>query len=471
MGVFDKLLRRKAKPQRIAFGSWPNDPTASDDMRTWSAIGRRALRDLGLPKQQQMIDRGFNIYRTNPLLRGIVRNTVNFIIGEGLSVDAKNEKVKELLDEFRAKNHIAEIEQDMCCDQILTGELCVIAPVNEIDASVTVGFVDAKEIKEILVNPMNYNEAQFVVLVPAMTGQQERKLRIIHEEDVNGQRRLVGDCFFWTVNKSLTGTRGISDFYASFDWCEGLEDLEFSALERAMIQLRYAEVWAYPGTDPQTLQRMATPGDALYQPVPKSGTRILTSAQTARDGVSFISPELGAAELVPTVEMFREMILAGTGIPKHWLGSGVDVNRASAMQMDTPAQRWLQGRQKKFIDQMRQMYQFVIDQQLLLTEKLSGLSDEELEFEVTAPEVATKDEMERSQTLVNKINALAAAHMGRGISDLQFADATVQALRDSGFDIEELPAGEVQVQSQVKSPEELAQAEIKKQFKNITKPE
>jgi hypothetical protein len=138
-----------------------------------------------------------------------------------------------------------------------------------------------------------------------------------------------------------------------------------------------------------------------------------------------VAPQLGSFEMAKEGEVILEHIAGGSGFQKPWLGSGGDTNRATAREMGTPTHRRLAYRQKFFVDCIREMLRFVLEQ-AARAGRFSGELDEgnmtlpvyadgkptknrraliDL-VEIHAPELAPRDAAAAGQTVLSVAQAL-----------------------------------------------------------------
>jgi hypothetical protein len=131
--------------------------------------------------------------------------------------------------------------------------------------------------------------------------------------------------------------------------------------------------------------------------------------------------------------MFLSIIYAGSGIPKHWFGTGEDVNRASALEMGSPVLKKLAARQALIKAYFKDICQFVLDQKRIFTDELKGVLW--WDFDIEAPEIAVRDDAMAAQSLTAKIDALSAAKLAGAIDAMQLSQAVQDCLADSGIKI------------------------------------
>jgi hypothetical protein len=108
------------------------------------------------------------------------------------------------------------------------------------------------------------------------------------------------------------------------------------------------------------------------------------------------APALNAWDYQAFVEVVWNHIAASTGIPKHWIASTIDVNRATATEMAEPTIKTLETRQRFVIEMLQELCAFALDQAELagrISKRRSapGHLPTAWPLKVTAPEIRTRD--------------------------------------------------------------------------------
>ena len=136
---------------------------------------------------------------------------------------------------------------------------------------------------------------------------------------------------------------------------------------------------------------------------------------------------------------------SGSGQPIHWFGTGEDTNRASALEMNSPAHKALSERQGYFVyGCIYELLEFVRDQKRIFRpQEFSGVTD--FGFEVVAPDIGMRDEAARASVLREHMTAISIAQQNGAYGPEQTAELMKQALQRAGFEVDEisLDAGEI----------------------------
>ncbi|HEX4207867.1 MAG TPA: hypothetical protein VHZ51_27445 [Ktedonobacteraceae bacterium] len=97
----------------------------------------------------------YEAYNANPLASSIIELTTSFVLGEGLTVSAHDQRVQTVLDAFwqHPENHMDERVYSLCTELSLFGEQFVRFFVNRYDGSVIIRQIDPSLIDEIETDP------------------------------------------------------------------------------------------------------------------------------------------------------------------------------------------------------------------------------------------------------------------------------------------------------------------------------
>jgi hypothetical protein len=192
------------------------------------------------------------------------------------------------------------------------------------------------------------------------SGLVERELSIINVDKNTRSKtyeRLVGDCFYFTVNKVSSATRGRSTLLRLADWLDGYDQFLFARLERAFLLNNFIWDVMCEGMNKGDLEVFVK---TLSTPRPGSirahNEKVTWKAET---------PKLESADASQEARLFKNQILGGAGFPEHWFAEGSTTTRATAMEMGLPTLKNLKSKQKKIKFMIKRMLNFVIDQAII----------------------------------------------------------------------------------------------------------
>ena len=330
---------------------------SSEDSQ-WRSLTTDHLRDINILTHRRMQDIAFYLYDTNPMAGRIIEIIEDFIIGDGFTFKAENEEVQEVLDNFwnDPDNNLDEEMNINVVELFLFGELCLPVWVNPANGSVKLGYIDPKTILKIKKDPKN-PKINKTLIWKKVRGNKEYSMDIINIDKTLASKtygKLAGDCFYFTVNKVSSATRGRSCLLRLADWLDGYDQFLFARLERAFLLNNY--IWDVEcegmnkGELEEFVKNLSTPRPGSIR---AHNEKIRWKAET---------PKLEAADASSEANLFKNQILGGAGFPGHWFAEGDKTTRATAMEMSLPTLKNLKSKQKKIKFLIKRMFNFVIDQ-------------------------------------------------------------------------------------------------------------
>lgn len=406
-------------------------------------------KDLSPPAHDKHLRIAYYLYVTNPIAHRIIDMTRDFVVGDGAQYDAEDERVKEVLDKHwnDPVNHWDIKQFNKVKELFLYGEQIYPVFVNEITGHVRLGYIDPLNVEQILPDPGNPEILRTVVL---KTGKEialkqrnpdtgrlalvpKKTLKIIN---VDGNPRsptfgkLTGDCFYFAMNKASNATRGFSELLHLSDWIDAYDQLLFTSMERLMFLRAFLWDIQLEGADEAAIK--AKRKDLSMNP-PKPGAWMV---HNEKEKWTAVTPDLKATEHTAEEEKVRSLILGGAGMPPHWFGEGSDVNKATALAMDTPVFRMLKARQRYIRFMFEHIFRFCIDQAVI--KRTIPEDDEDLStgIKVTLPEFSVKDEAQIAATLTEVVNALTVARSQNWISDETAARLVAMIAGKFGLEID-----------------------------------
>ncbi len=128
--LFGKII--EAEANRIA-AAIPSGGGIDNDEHLYRKLTGNSKKDLSPLKQERMLQIAYHLYENNPLAHRIVEMTKDFIVGEGITYEAADEKVKDVLDAFWCDPvNMWDLKQHQKALELgLYGEQCYAAFVNE----------------------------------------------------------------------------------------------------------------------------------------------------------------------------------------------------------------------------------------------------------------------------------------------------------------------------------------------------
>ena len=360
--------------------------------RKLTSGARLQRRDLTPLQQDRMLEVTWYLWEQNPFARRLVTLMTDLIIGDGVTVEAADERIQEVID--RTWNHrinqfttrIREFHNFLS----LTGELILPVTQNTISGRPVFGFIDPYQVKD--VEPVEGNILiPNVLILKDQNGKPGERLKIVRENPETGN--LEGEVFYFAINKLPNSLRGRSDLLPLADWLDLYDQYLFAEVER--LQLLSAFVWDYTikGADDKKIK------DKLAGfPVPKPGT---VFGHNDNESLEARTPDLKAQDRSEVASMLRKHIGGSMGFPATYLGD-TDSNRATIEGQNDVMLKTPSARQKEFRTLIDLMVRFAIQG---ATGKNPALfRDAAVDYRIVMPEIGSKD-IARAATALSQVVA------------------------------------------------------------------
>lgn len=425
---------------------------ASGDTGDWTPLSRKMF-DRSLPKVflDEVANRAHLAWVRNADIRRIVEVLVTFTVGGGFTIKCNDKTglVQAWVDQFwndRANRMDWRI-REMARGAYLSGELFPVPAVNAYTGRVRLGFMDIRSVTDIKVDEatglekavvcnLQGSPVEYRIIYEDERGNAPVEMPLIYGEVTKNTGdstrtigKLVGQVFYWPLNRPVGAVRGSGDLTPAIDWAEGIEQLLWAAQDKVKLANQVYLTLTDDDATKEELRKMADPKEKdYYIKRPRVGTVLL---QNKRVKWGFIHPELAASDLETSVKLFHRRIETSSGLPEHWFGQGGDVNRATALEMNSPTHKWLKERQQQFRDYISDLVQFVIDQGRIFTDRLKTVSD--FSFEVSVEEIAVADETKQTASLQAVVTSVSTAVMSQLISAEVARSVLAEAFSRAGY--------------------------------------
>lgn len=356
----ERERRHKAVQKRIQ-EAYPMAGTTSGEDALWRSLTLDAARDLNQLTQKRMQEVAFYLYDTNPMGKRLIDIMPDFVVGDGFTYTAEDRDVYEVIDNFwnDPDNNLDLTIYDNVMELCLFGENCFPVWVNKANGAVKLGYVDPSNIVKVT-KQRNNPRLNDKVIWRRKRAKKEETLNIINvDKNVKSKTygRLVGDTFYFSINKPIAAARGRSDLLALADWLDGHDQFLFARLERAFLINTFIWDIECEGMNQTELQEFVN-----SLPTPKPGS---TRAHNEKIKWNVLSPKLEAQDASEEARLFKNQILGGAGYPEHWFAEGSKTTRATALEMGLPTLKRLKRRQKIIKFQYQYMLNFAIDQAII----------------------------------------------------------------------------------------------------------
>lgn len=379
-----EAARESHRQEALTLGFQDDDP----DEHTFRRIstGRAAVkRDLSPLHQDRMIQIAWYLFEGNPFAQRLIKFMTDLVVGEGISITAKDERVQEIIqDTFTHRvNQLWARIREFYYALSLNGELIITVAVNPVTGRPTYGFIDPHQVAKVLTLPDNVLVPDILVLKvrhgasgagSIMEGQ---RLQIIRE---NAAGVLEGEVFYFPINKLPNSTRGRSDLMPLADWLDVYDQYMFAEVER--LNLLSAFVWDYQVDEAGPTEIAAKKKEF---PRPKPGS---VWVHNEKEHLEAVTPELNATDRSEVAKLLRTHIAGSFGFPLSYMGE-TSSNRATIDGQNDVMMKTPKARQREFKGFLAMVTTHAIQQHLLANPSL--FRDADPSFDVIMPEIAAKD--------------------------------------------------------------------------------
>lgn len=373
------------------------DPNNEGYRRLTGSDQRR--RDLTPIAQDRMFEIVYFMWDSSAMFRRLAIMDRSFLFGGKVKVTSEDKAVQEIIDRFweDPENNMDIDFPEMAMWLGLLGEQCWPVTVNPINGHVRLGYVDPTNIADVYVNPANVKQTMQVKM-QGSAGRAGKKYAVIRK-DYNMRSktydRLVGDCFFFSINRPLNSPRGRSDFLTLVDWIDALERNGFNQLERAEFLNNFVWDVLLKGMSEEQMK------DWLRDnPPPEPG-----SIRAHNENVEWnaVAPDLKSTDAKTGFDMGKAFVMGAAGRPASWFGEGGKAYQTEADQFGQVPVMDLEQRQVSLKHKIKLVVQFVIDQAAIAGRLTPAQA--EAGFSVNMPEISKKD----LAKLVNGVPQLSTA--------------------------------------------------------------
>uniref|UniRef100_A0A6M3IVB0 Portal protein n=1 Tax=viral metagenome TaxID=1070528 RepID=A0A6M3IVB0_9ZZZZ len=407
------------------------DPTGEGYRRV--SAQNQTREGLSPMSQDLMLNLAYYLYDTSGLVKRFVRDTKNFVLGEGLTysvADDDDGAAQEVLDEFwgDGMNQMSlRIEKRVEFLNLL-GEQCYPVIVSPHNGRTWVSYLDPINIDQVL-TVQDFPEMPGAVKVRGTAGRPGRIMPVVREETDPRKReygRLVGECFFFSINNPPNDPRGRSDLIHLFDFLNAFEEGLFDELDR--IKLIKAFIWDVT-LNGATQEEIDTFLQNNRTPKPNS-------VRAHNESVTWqaVAPSLGTQDNQNLFNMMRTYFAACTNRPESWLGAGGKAYQTEADLMGEPTFKDLGSRQRYVKYILEYQLRYVLDQHTLV----GTLREPENRWIVTVdlPEMTTKNMVNIVTGLFSLAQALMMAQTSGWVSKEKSAELFLSVAQQVGVDID-----------------------------------
>jgi hypothetical protein len=342
----------------------------------------------------------FFAYHHDPIARGLIDITANFVVGRGFRFDCDNDIAMALWKAFEEANDLQNRVYVMCKELSIYGEVMPWwLPDNNIyvtyrptkGQAVPKGVIprirslDPTNINEIVTAPEDIENVFFYVWInptqyQIFTSNKDGSTVVPVSKFIYDQ--LPADQVqHYKINCVSNEKRGRSDLYPILGYLKRLRD----SVNYALVGMQKASAWSIDTTiegDEADLQSYANDQAALGTYPPAGSEYVHTKAIERK----YLGNKGDSAKENPVFNWALNMVCAGYGVPVSYLGTHLSggSTRASALVATEPVAKRMQMRQRILEIIMRDM-----------AKKLFTKFGIEAAYEFTFPEIITQDSSQK----------------------------------------------------------------------------
>jgi hypothetical protein len=405
----------------------------SDDhlYRRSATKGQKGLNPVTRDRQDQIV---YRLFLTNGITKRILEIIIDFVFGDGFtysfgvnakklgidnSTDEGKKKIQNIIDqcfevcnEFWKENKMDLRFENHYQDLRLYGRLLQTVFVNKINGSVKLGYIDVTNVDKVITNPDNVEEVQQIKLKGIGGG--KKTYEVIKEvtDPANSRFGLLdGECFFFSINRVSNQPEGVSDFLASADFLDVLDNIMFKTMDLLDAQTTYIEDVEVQGSPDQVKK---------YESEDKKHVGHLAKRyHNEKVKHTFVAPEINATETTELIRMVKNFTLGTQGIPEFWFADGGNTNLATAEAQQYPTIRKMKKIQQYAVYMLQTILTFVLHQAFNKRQGFNLSWDElmSVNIEINRPELETKnynkisDGISKTEDALTK--AVAAGYLSR----------------------------------------------------------
>ena len=335
----------------------PNDPLN----KIYRVFGpKRAHRTLPSYLMDEQHRQAYRYLIENPFIVRLANLKADFIVGGGIEPHSDDEQVAEFIERFWTDpiNNLKKEHRKYALEYRLYGELIWEKVKNDMTGLVRLNPRDPLEVSYIDGHPKyELIPAQIVFRSVAQSEIRANIVNTIPAVMRGDLKPAVADVYYHRANSATGSLRGISDFYASMEWCDALDSASFTMLERMNILLTY--IWHLKASNIDEKQ-----ADAFRKTL--ENARPSTALVTSKDvEIAAIAPDLKNADFVTGADFIKQQIAMATGVPENWLGKAGVANVGESASMDAPTLKSLSTAQAEYLCVLRETIDDVLEEGIL----------------------------------------------------------------------------------------------------------
>lgn len=420
---FFQRLKEAFFPER-SFASGQLSNGIDKDEEQWRKLSGKGFARL--PDQAKILRVANYIYNYTALGRSIPRFISSVLVGDGWTVRAENEKVREVLEEFDRTNRWSMLRSQRIEDLIIDGELFLPVEVNEF-GRVRLGYIAPEKVIEVRYeDPYDPDSPSYVKVASSGQSKELKIVGTVKDPASPNYGKLEGEVFYLAINKRTKMERGMSDLFHIADAILNYDDFLLSEIDRAILKRSFLYDVTLEGADEDEIREWLKTHDT-----PKPGS---INVHNELERWSVVEPSLGSEDTAKLADVLLSYIATGASLSKAFLNATEEMNRATVQALsdpDTPFARFLARRQAEWLEFETVIYRFVVERSPFLQD----LSEEEKKFEIIPATISKRDMRSVASTLRDVTQSLALAFSSGFITQEQAAKIFLAIAEDLGLSL------------------------------------
>lgn len=429
-------------------------------------------RDLNPIDQDRAQEVSFHLWRNNALIHRLLEMLADFVMGDGLTIEAiakeRVEALSEATDPGKAPRlpgdadfgkvdktpgqraddrFVAQVQRvidefwtdpvmelplhsrDWVRDQAIFGELAFRAFVNPVSGRMRLAVVDVRRIKDVLPDPENAMVDKWLV-VRTLDSPEGVPVPIVTYDDTTDPAapRWVGEAFYFAPVRAIGQHRGSPDILPVADHADGYDQVIFNATERSGLVNAFIFDVMLQGADDKQIEEWK----AKHGTPPRPGS---VRVHNEKEVWGTQAPVLGSYEAQALANMVKLVVLGGMGVPEGWFADGDSANRATLQEQGDPTYRMIQSRQRRIKHQWERVLLFVI-QCAIDAGRLPADAFERVTINVSLPEPSSEDITNLGKVLVDLVGAFSDAVADEMVSKVSARKLFLQVASMLGIELD-----------------------------------
>jgi hypothetical protein len=384
--------------KRDTFTVTETEDTITKGARLWDDQFRNRLNYDRLTVLTQAI----NAWHTNPIARRIVELTTEFVIGDGFSFNARNDRVSREIKNFweHPLNDLDQQVPEWADEAWRTGDLFILFSVDQ-GGMPYVRAIPSEMINEIQTADNDYRQETAYLRnpldehpYPAYDSKQEQESFILH----------------FPLNRPVGSPFGESDLAPILYWIslyrQWLEDRARAAHNAALFSYVVTKPFASPE------EKISYANDFNARMPKKPGSVIVLNSDEI---VGTITAGLQSFEATQDGLALKKMIATGAGIPTHYLAEPESSTRTTAEAAGTPAFKRFKSRQMY----LKHVVQTVVSVALAIRRRTTSRLPAAPDFDIIVPDISERDNATLAIGAQRIVNAFAPLYNARLIDSAE----------------------------------------------------